>query len=78
MSQDQNRLQHRQQEQTESRELHQAEETVLVFETPEELLRHDAAATAPSPALAERVKDSINKEPAQPPNPQSWWRRFLS
>ena len=37
-----------------------------LFETPEELIRHDAHQTTPPPAIAERLKGSVAAEP-QPP-----------
>jgi hypothetical protein len=46
----------------------------LDFETPEALLRHDAAETPAPPALAERLRNSLSDEPA-PRAP--WWRRLL-
>ena len=46
----------------------------LEFQSPEELLRHDAAQTAVPPEIARRLSQSI----AQPPPPRRpWWRRLL-
>jgi len=44
------------------------------FASAEELLRHDASQTSVPPAIAERLSQSIQKEPKPA---QSWWRRFL-
>ena len=46
----------------------------LEFESPEALLRHDAAETPAPPALADRLRNSLSDEPA-PRAP--WWRRLL-
>ncbi len=46
----------------------------LEFDSPEALLRHDAAQTPAPPALADRLRDSLADEPA-PATP--WWRRLL-
>ena len=46
----------------------------LEFDSPEALLRHDAAETPAPPALAGRIRDSLAAEPA-PRAP--WWRRLL-
>lgn len=45
------------------------------FETVEEMIRHDASQTEPPAAVAERLADSISKEPK---STKPWWRRFLS
>lgn len=45
------------------------------FDSPEALLRHDAARTPVPPHLAHRLSDSLNDQP--PPPPSSWWRRLL-
>ena len=45
-----------------------------VFESPEELIRHDAQQTTPPPAIAERLKESLAGEP----KPRAaWWRRLF-
>ncbi len=45
------------------------------FESPEELLRHDAGQTPAPPAIAERLRDSLRDDPAPPAAP--WWRRIF-
>jgi hypothetical protein len=45
-----------------------------VFETVEELLRHDANQTHPPDQLRERLAESIQDAP---PPARSWWRRLL-
>lgn len=47
---------------------------VRTFETPEELLREDAARTKVPPQVAERLAKSLED---QPKPPVSWWRRWL-
>lgn len=44
------------------------------FETPEALLRHDAANTPVPPQVAERLRASLDAEPVKP---ASWWSRFF-
>jgi hypothetical protein len=45
------------------------------FATVEEMIRHDALQTEPPAVIAERLADSISKEP-KPARP--WWRRLFS
>jgi hypothetical protein len=45
------------------------------FDSVEELLRHDAAQVTPPPAIAERLKDSLAKEPLKP---RPWWKKLFS
>ncbi|HKS36122.1 MAG TPA: hypothetical protein VJW76_02960 [Verrucomicrobiae bacterium] len=45
------------------------------FETVEEMIRQDASQTEPPAAVAERLADSISREP-KPAKP--WWRRFFT
>ncbi|MHB1310105.1 MAG: hypothetical protein ACYDC1_18950 [Limisphaerales bacterium] len=47
----------------------------LEFDSVEHLIRHDAQLTEPPPALAERIKDSVNAEP--PPTVEPWWKRLF-
>jgi hypothetical protein len=49
-------------------------QTGLEFSSAEEMIRFDAAQTLPPPALAQRVQDSVNREPAPK---RSWWARFF-
>jgi hypothetical protein len=46
------------------------------FGTVEELLKYDAQQTEVPPKVAERLEESVRKEPAGPA-PRSWWRRFF-
>jgi hypothetical protein len=45
-----------------------------VFENVDELIRHDAAQTAPPPRLEERLATSAQDIS---PAPRSWWQRWL-
>ncbi|HEY1121652.1 MAG TPA: hypothetical protein VGE67_08635 [Haloferula sp.] len=54
----------------------QRTEKALTFETPEEMLRYDAANTQAPAQMRERVMQSIAQEPA-PKNPKSWWKRWM-
>lgn len=52
----------------------------LVFDSVEQLLRHDAGQTPAPPSLTARVLDSIAQEtaPARPVASSSpWWKRWL-
>ena len=51
------------------------QETAPVFSSVEEMLREDAAANGPPPALAHRVAESIAREPKPA---RSWWQRIFS
>ena len=44
------------------------------FQSAEDLLRHDAATVEVPPAVAERLKESLAREPAAR---RSWWNRFF-
>ena len=44
------------------------------FASAEEVLRHDASPTVVPPAIAERLSQSIQKEPKPE---RSWWRRLM-
>lgn len=46
----------------------------LEFNNPEELLRHDAAQAEVPARVAERLQESIRKEP---PPPKGWWARLF-
>jgi hypothetical protein len=67
------KLQHRAREQEESRVTSSQEQTVREFASVEELIRHDAAQTEVPPALAEKIRETMSREPA-PARP--WWRRI--
>lgn len=44
------------------------------FASVEEMLRHDAARTEPPEAIANRLADSISREPKPG---RAWWRRLF-
>jgi len=67
------KLQH-EQEQEQTAQGQQAQKAPLEFSTAEEALRHDAAQTDLPPAIAERLRDSIAREPKPA---ASWWKRLL-
>ena len=54
----------------------QRTEKALTFETPEALLRYDAAHTPVPPQVRERVMQSISQEPV-PEKPTPWWKRWM-
>jgi hypothetical protein len=69
------RLQHRQaEEQTTEQQQTAGQQAGLTFDSVEELLRYDNLQTIPPPAIAERLKISLEQEPK--PN-RSWWRRLF-
>jgi hypothetical protein len=70
------KLQHEQkQEQTaQGQQTQQVQQAPLEFAAAEEALRHDAAQTELPPAIAERLRDSIAREPKPA---ASWWKRLL-
>lgn len=49
------------------------EEKVREFASTDELLRHDAAQTEVPPAIAQRLTQSLQREPKPG---RSWWRRL--
>jgi hypothetical protein len=66
-------------------EQHQAEETAELrvgqvsrtaheFNSAEEIIRFDASQTPAPESIAERLKESIAREPAPP---KSWWQRLF-
>jgi hypothetical protein len=52
-----------------------AQQASLEFATGEEAIRYDAAQTALPPAIAERLRKSIEQEPKKSPEP--WWKRMF-
>ena len=66
----------RQQQHTEqSAELNlQESQTCHEFNSAEEIIRFDAEQAAPPERIAERLKESIAREPAPP---KSWWQRLF-
>jgi hypothetical protein len=69
------KLQHRTDEQTqeETHAISSQAQTVKEFNSVEELIRHDAAGVSVPAAVAEKLRDSIQKEPPEKP----WWQRLL-
>jgi len=65
----------RQQEQQVQSEESLHAQTSTEFATAEELLRHDAAQIEVPGAVADRLNESIAKEPKPV---RTWWRRFVS
>ncbi len=51
-----------------------AEQAALEFKSPEDMLRHDAARTGVPGRVAERLQDSIRREP---PRPKGWLSRLF-
>jgi hypothetical protein len=73
MNPDPSKLRQQQQQAEETAELHQVEAR-NEFDSPEELIRFDAAHTVPPDSIAERLKESIAREP-KPVRP--WWKRLF-
>ena len=69
------RLQHRQAEEQNTEQQQTAgQQAGLVFDSVEELLRCDSLQTLPPPAIAERLKASLEQEPKPK---RSWWHRLF-
>lgn len=68
------KLEHRQQEQTETRQ-QTVQQGGMEFNSVEEVLRHDAAQVSPPARLAKRLGDSIA---AEGPPKRPWWKRLWS
>ena len=69
------KLQHEQeQEKEQTAQGQQAQQAPLEFAAAEEAIRHDAAQTDLPPAIAERLRASIAREPKPA---ASWWKRLL-
>ena len=64
-----------QQQNQESTEQSASQQAAREFSSPEEMLRHDAAQTSPPPTIAQRVAESIAKEPEAS---RCWWQRLFS
>jgi hypothetical protein len=70
------RLQHRQmEEQTAEQQQTTGQQAGLVFDSVEELLRHDTLQTVTPPAIVERLKASLEQEPKPK---RSWWQRLFA
>ena len=68
------KLEQEQRSELESQQQTQPSPLGKVFETVEELLRHDANQTHPPDQLRERLAESIKDAP---PQVRSWWRRLF-
>lgn len=55
-------------------ELHSSGEA-LTFDSPEAMIRHDAALTELPPQLPERIAQSVARE-SPPKSPTPWWKRW--
>jgi len=76
MSQSNHKLQHQIKQEQDALARHTAGARAgLEFTTAEEAIRADADATVLPPAIAERLKKSIQAEP--PPSKRSWWKRIF-
>ena len=70
------KLQQNQQEEQSIAEQNSATQpSALEFATGEEAIRQDAAQTPLPPAIAERLRKSIEQEPQKPSGP--WWKRMF-
>ena len=75
MNPDPSKLRQEQQQAEETAELRREEKaTGLEFKLVEDAIRFDAHQNPPPERIAERLKDSIAREPARP---RSWWRRLF-
>lgn len=54
---------------------HRTEET-LAFDSPEAMIRYDAARTTVPPQMRDRVMRSISQESGES-NPRPWWKRWM-
>ena len=71
------KLQHEQEQEHQKEQTAQGQQTQqapLEFAAAEEAIRHDAAQTDLPPAIAERLRNSIAREPKPA---ASWWKRLL-
>ena len=69
------KLNQHQQEQTQQCHHSVSKTQVIEFASAEEVLRYDAAQTVVPPRVAERLRESIYREPR--PTHMSWWRRLF-
>ena len=46
---------------------------IVEFNSPDDMLRFDASQTDVPPTLAERLQESVRKEPP----PRNWWQRLF-
>jgi hypothetical protein len=77
MNSDPSKLRQQQAQAEEAAETHAQEErqTSQEFTSVEEMIRSDAQQTVPPESIAERLKESITREP---PPPKSWWQRLFA
>jgi hypothetical protein len=77
MNPDPSKLRQQQHQAEQAAELHVQEESQATheFNSVEEMIRLDAQQTPPPDRIAERLKESIAREPAPP---KSWWQRLFS
>lgn len=70
-------LRHRREENEELESTHSSttKEGSLEFETPEEMIKHDANQHTPPPEIESRLKRSLGEEPKVR---GSWWKRLFS
>ena len=76
MNPDQSKLRQQQHQAEQAAELQVQEEGQAThqFNSVEEMIRLDAQQTPPPDRIAERLKESIAREPAPP---KSWWQRLF-
>ena len=75
MNSDPSKLRHQQEQTEQTAELRLDQSQVgQEFSSAEELIRLDAAQTTPPERIAERLKESIAREPAKS---RSWWQRLF-
>ncbi len=68
------RLNEQGREQTASHHQNVEQQAAMEFATAEEMLRHDAGQTQVPPAVAERLQQSVEREPKPA---RSWWQRLF-
>jgi len=76
MKPDSSKLKQQQQQATVATRSTQSAATAHEFNSPEEMIRADAAQTQVPESVKTRLADSVAREPA-PKRPRPWWRRFL-
>ena len=74
MNPESSKLKHKHAEQAEEQTIQQTSQKPLEFQTPEELLRHDATQVVPPDSIIERLKASIAQEPKPS---RSLWKRLM-
>ncbi|MBC8001398.1 MAG: hypothetical protein H7X97_02310 [Opitutaceae bacterium] len=77
MNEPSHRLRQRTEEQSTAEQVsqHQQSQAAREFASVEELIRHDAGRTPVPEAVADRLKQSMVREPSS--KPTRWWRRLL-